>query len=249
MILKDPVDLKNIRRGGIICREALKLGLSMIKPGVKASDIDNAVHKYILSQGATPSFLNYDAGDGPFPASCCLCINYELVHGLPSDNKIISEGDIVTIDVGAYYGGLHTDTAWTIEVGTSNSKHFLNAGIKALKAGIKEAKPGNRTGAISNAMQTVVESNGYNVSRDLVGHGLGHKLHEEPQILCYGKPKSGAALLDGMLIAVEVMYMQGNTALVMGEDGFSIDTEDYSLSAQFEHTLLLRKNKLPEIIV
>lgn len=247
MILKNKNDLKNLVKSGQISKSALSLAISSIEAGVKTIDIENKVHEHIKKQGGKPAFLGYDAGDGPYPFATCISVNNVLVHGLPS-KYVIQKGDIVTVDLGTIYNQIYTDTSYTIEVGTTEQSHFLNTGKKALKRAISQAISGNKIGDISYYMQHITESNGYTVSPDLVGHGIGKSLHESPQIPCLGKKNTGQKLVENQVLAIEIMYMKGKSALVMSEDNFGIETKDYSLSAQFEHTVLVKNNK-PQIIV
>lgn len=249
MIIRNDQDLQNLRFGGKINKKILSETLGIIKPGISTMDIENFVIGRMKEFKVTPSFLNYNAGDGPYPFYTCVSINHQLVHTLPSDTAIIKEGDLVTVDMGVKYNGLHTDTAFTIEAGDTN-KHFefLKAGQKGLENALKRAVVGNRLGDVSYEMQKAVESAGFNVSRDLVGHGIGNKLHEPPQVLCYGRRGTGEALVKNQVLAIEVMYMEKDTRLVVGDDGFSLDTYDRGLSAQFEHTVVVKSGNC-EILV
>lgn len=248
MILKTEEELQNYIIAGKIHKTALDEGIKCIYEGVSTFDINKKVASVIKDQGARPSFLGYNAGDGKYPFESCICINHQLVHALPSKNVIVKKGDIVTIDLGILYKGINTDGAYTVEVGSSNEQFFLNTGKRALKEGIKQAIVGKKVGDISSAMQKCVENAGFTVSVDLVGHGIGKKLHEPPQIPCFGKKGTGEILIKNMVIAVEIMYMKGQSPLVLGNDGYSFDTKDKSLSAQFEHTLIVSE-KLPIVIV
>jgi len=249
MIIEKKEQLEALREGGKINKKILHDALKKVVPGVSTYSINEFVVKEMNKANVKPSFLGYDAGDGPYPYSTCISINYHLVHTLPSKKSIIKDGDLVTIDMGVLHKGFHTDTAFTIEVGSNNNyKHFLASGKKSLKNALKKAKAGNYTGDLSYEMQKAVEGGGYNVSVDLVGHGIGRKLHEPPQVLCYGKKGTGDLLVKNMALAVEVMYMVGSPKLTIGSDGFSLDTYDGSISAQFEHTLVVGE-KCPEILV
>jgi len=161
---------------------------------------------------------------------------------------LVKKGDLVTIDVGVVYKGINTDTAYTVEVNSKKQTFFLNTGKKALKKAVNQAIVGNKIGDISFFMEDTALKAGFNVSYDLVGHGIGYKLHEPPQIPCYGRKHSGERLNENQVLAIEIMYMQGENTLALGKDGFSFDTKDKSLSAQFEHTVVVSKNK-PIIIV
>jgi methionyl aminopeptidase len=211
----------------------------LIKPGVNTLEIDAFIKKEIENQKGIPSFLNYDTRAGIYPYSSCIALNYQLVHTTPKKDVIIQNGDLVTIDLAVNYKGIHADTAYTIEVGTNNEEHFLNVGKRALKNALKAAKAGNKIGDISYEMQKEVEKFGFNVSYDLVGHGIGHKMWEPPQIPCFGQKGTGLKLEKSQALAIEIMYMKGSPRLKLGEDGFSMDTADKSLSAQFEHTIIV----------
>lgn len=249
MIINNKADMENIIKGGQITRLVLDAALSVIKPGITTMHIEDTVVKTLKQQNATASFLGVNAGEGPYPFSCCVAVNHQLVHTLPSNEVVIKKGDLVTVDLGVKYKGIHTDTAYTIEVETKKQEYFLSVGKKALKQAVKAAKAGVKTGDISAVFQKIVEDAGFNVSIDLVGHGIGHKLHEPPQIPCFGQKGTGEVLKENMLVALEVMYMQGEPYLALGSDGFSFDTKDKSLSAQFENTILIQKDKEPVIIV
>lgn len=248
MLVTTSDQLKKITKSGEICKSALKKGLSFIKPGISTFELNKVVADYIKSQGAKAAFYGYNAGEGPYPFETCICLNHQLVHAIPSKKVIIKSGDLVTIDVGVIYEGHYTDSAYTVEVNSANEDYFLNTGKRSLKAAIKNAVVGKKIGDISSAMQKEVEASGFTVSLDLVGHGVGKALHEPPQIPCFGKKNTGQLLKEGEVLAIEVMYMKGKPALVLGEDGFSFDTKDKSLSAQFEHTIIVRDKK-PQIIV
>lgn len=249
MIVNNQKDLNSLIRGGQITKLVLKKALDAIKVGVSTMDINTVVENEIKKHGASASFYGVDAGEGPYPYSCCVSINHQVVHTLPSSKSIIKTGDIVTVDLGVKYKGFHTDTAYTVQVNSNSEEYFLNTGKKALKAALRQAIAGNYTGDLSHQMQKHAESAGFTVSVDLVGHGIGRKLHEPPQILCYGKKGSGEKLKAGQALAVEIMYMKGKSDLVLGEDGFSIDTKDKGLAAQFEHTIVVQENSNPLIIV
>lgn len=228
---------------GKIAKEALVAGLNSIKVGSTTLEINNVCAKVIKKYNATPSFLNYNNGDGVYPFETCVCLNDELVHAIPSKYRIIKKGDLVTIDLGVFYKGLHTDLSYTKEVETKNHSFFLNVGKKALKRAINLAIVGKKIGDLSSEMQKTVEDSNFSVSVDLVGHGIGEKLHEKPQIPCFGKRNMGERLIEGMVLAVEIMYMMGKPDIKIGKDGFAYVTKDGSLSAQFEHTVIVQKGE------
>ena len=239
MIAHNESQIAILKECGRIAKQALSEGMQAAEAGVSTLEINNVVEKTIRLLKGTPSFLGYATGDGSYPFATCTPVNYQLVHTLPSDKVILKVGDILTLDLGVFYGGFHTDVAHTIEIESSKNTRFLMAGKKALEKGLSATKAGNRVGDISFELQRVIESYGFNVSVDLVGHGIGKNLHEPPQIPCFGKKRSGELLEKGHVLAVEVMYMAGESGLVLGKDGFSLETRDKSLSAQFEHTLLV----------
>lgn len=187
--------------------------------------------------GATPSFLNYDG----FPASTCISVNDVVVHGIPSKSTILKKGDIVGIDVGAYFEGFHGDNAWTFPCGeiSSEAQGLLDATREALFQGIEQARPGNRLGDIGHAVQAYVEARNYSVVREFVGHGVGAKMHEDPSVPNYGTPGRGVRLLPGMVIAIEPMINMGGCAVKILPDGWTTVTKDGSLSAHFEHTVAI----------
>jgi|GEM_PF-2539502 len=249
MIIRSQSDLQNIIKGGQITKKVLNKALSVIKPGITTMQIEDTVVNELKANNAQASFKGVNAGEGPYPYSCCVSVNHQLVHTLPSDAVVIKSGDLVTVDLGVKYKGLHTDTAYTVEVETKKQEYFLSVGKKALKQAVKTAVAGVKIGDISAIFQKIVEDAGFNVSIDLVGHGIGHKLHEPPQVPCFGQKGRGETLQENMLVAFEIMYMQGEPYLALGDDGFSFDTKDKSLSAQFENTILVQKNKEPLIII
>ena len=200
-------------------------------------DIDRIVRKYIEEQGATPSFLNY----GGFPASACISVNDVVIHGIPRKNQILKQGDIVSIDVGAFYEGFHGDNAWTFPCGevSKEAQALMNTTRESLFEGINAARPGNRLGDIGSAVQRYVEARGYSVVRDFVGHGVGAELHEDPSVPNYGTPGRGVRLLPGMTIAIEPMVNAGVHTVEVLSDKWTTVTTDGKLSAHFEHTIAI----------
>ncbi len=235
IVIKTASELKLMKTAGRISQRALRLAGEAVEPGVTTAEIDRLVKKYIEEQGAVPSFLGY----GGFPASCCISVNNVVIHGIPSDKCILKQGDIVSIDVGAYIGGYHGDNAWTFACGdiSEEAQRLLNAAKQALFEGIKQAQAGNRIGHIGHAVQTYAELRSYSVVRDYVGHGVGAKLHEEPKVPNYGVPTQGAKLLPGMVIAIEPMINMGSHRVKVLKDNWTTVTADGKLSAHFEHTL------------
>ena len=207
IILKTARELSMMRDAGRIAQRALLLAGKAVEPGVSTAELDTIVRKYIEKQGAKPSFLGY----GGFPASACISVNNVVIHGIPSRKQILKQGDIVSIDVGAFYEGYHGDNAWTFACGdiSDEAKALLEATKESLFLGIKAAKEGNRLGDIGSAVQKYVEARSYSVVRDFVGHGVGAKLHEEPSVPNFGTPGRGQRLIKGMTIAIEPMVNMG----------------------------------------
>ena len=206
--IKTEHEIEIMRKAGRITAGARAVAGDMVKPGVTTAEIDKAVHDYILSQGATPSFLGY----GGFPGSACISINDVVIHGIPGE-QVIQEGDIVSVDVGAYWGGFHGDCCATFIAGETDelSKKLVRVTRESFFEGIKFAKRGFRVSDISHAVQEYVEANGFSVVRSFVGHGVGEKLHEEPEVPNFGRPGRGPRLIPGMVIAVEPMVNAGDS--------------------------------------
>lgn len=237
-----------MREGGEILAKILKELQKAVKPGITTKSLDKLARELILFHKVRPSFLDY----GGFPAVLCTSINEEVVHGVPSE-RVLKEGDILSLDFGVVHKGFHTDSAVTLPVlgkltmkewSAKNKKtaKLIEVTRQALYAGIDAAKVGNRVGAISNAVQKCVEKQGFGIVRDLVGHGVGEKLHEEPYIPNYGSPDEGPVLKPGMTIAVEPMVTKGNWEVENGDDGFVFVTADGSLAAHFEHTIVITES-------
>lgn len=237
IVLKTSRELKIMREAGRISQRALRLAGEAVEPGVTTKEIDTIVHKYIEGQGATPSFLGY----GGFPASACISVNNVVIHGIPSEKCVLKQGDIVSIDVGAFFGGFHGDNAWTFACGdiSNEAKNLLKATEESLFEGIKHAVAGARIGDIGHAVQEYVELRSYSVVRDFVGHGVGAKLHEDPSVPNYGAPGRGARLLPGMTIAIEPMVNMGSHEVKVLDDEWTTVTVDGKLSAHFEHTIAI----------
>jgi len=234
---KSAKDIKIMKEGGKVAAGVLCKVLENVKPGITTLELDTIAEDFIVKCGMKPSFKTVEN----YSFATCININEGLVHGLPSKYRL-KKGDLVSIDLGVYYKGLHTDLSYTVEVETQNEGDFLNAGKKALDEGIKKCVVGSRVGDISSAMQIVVEKAGYSVSRDLVGHGIGRKLHEDPYIPCYGRSGRGAELKEGMTLAVEIIYQKGDYSIKVLGDNWTIVTEDGSLAGLFEHTVVVTKN-------
>ena len=227
-----------------ISANALKLAGTLVKPGISTFEIDRIVREYIEKMGAVPSFLDYPGPGGKFPASTCICLNEAVVHGIPSKSEILKDGDIVDIDIGAFYKGYHGDTAWTFVCGTvpKGTQQLLDVTRDCLFKGIETAVPGNRIGDIGHAVQEYAEAHGYSVVRDFVGHGVGARLHEDPSVPNFGTAGRGPRLLPGMTIAIEPMINQGTKDVKILSDGWKTVTRDGKLSAHFEHTIAITDN-------
>ena len=218
-----------------ISAQALRVAGEAVKPGVSTLEIDTIIRKYIEKQGASPSFLGY----GGFPASACISVNNVVIHGIPSKDIILKEGDIVSVDVGAYYKGYHGDNAYTYPCGkiSANAQALLDATKESLYEGIKQAAALNRIGDIGSAVQRYVEARSYSVVRNYVGHGVGANLHEDPSVPNFGTPGRGVKLLPGMTIAIEPMVNEGTHHVRVMGDKWTVKTLDGKLSAHFEHTI------------
>ena len=239
--LKSQREIEIMARGGRILADTVKLMEHSVKPGMTTADLDKIAEDFIRSHaGAKPSFK----GLYNFPASICSSINNEIVHGIPSRKRILSEGDVVSIDVGVFYEGYHTDSATTVAVGqvSEESRRLLQVTRDALEAGVLAARPGNHLGDIGAAVQEVVESAGFSVVRDLVGHGIGTGFHEEPQVPNYGKPKRGIRLVPGLTIAIEPMVNVGKPGIRTMPDKWTVVTVDGTRSAHFEHTVAITES-------
>ena len=242
--LKSSQEIELMRRAGKITAAARALARDMVKPGVTTQQIDEAVYKFIVSQGATPSFLNY----GGFPASACISVNDEVIHGIPG-KRVLREGDIVSVDVGAYIGGFHGDCAGTYPCGqvSDEAMRLIRVTQQSFFEGLKYAKEGYRVSDIGAAVQAYVEAEGFSVVREFVGHGIGRKLHESPEVPNYGKPGHGLRLLRGMTLALEPMVNMGGAAIRQLSDGWTVKTVDGKYAAHYENTLLITAGE-PEIL-
>ncbi|MEE3497586.1 MAG: type I methionyl aminopeptidase [Ruminococcus bromii] len=235
--IKTARELSKMKDACRISAEALRVAGEAVKPGVTTYEIDTIVRNYIEKQGATPSFLGY----GGFPASACISVNNVVIRGIPSKKCVLREGDIVSVDVGAYYEGFHGDNAYTFPCGEVSAKAqaLLDATREGLNIGIAQALVGNRIGDIGSAVQKYVEARSYSVVRDFVGHGVGAKLHEDPSVPNYGTPGRGVRLLPGMTIAIEPMINEGTFEVRVLDDKWTTVTKDGKLSAHFEHTVAI----------
>ena len=242
--IKNERELALMRQACKITAAARALAGEMVRPGVSTKEIDKAVYDYIVSQGARPSFLNYNG----FPASACISVNNTVIHGIPGD-YLLQEGDIVSVDVGAYYQGFHGDCAATFPCGAISAKaeKLIHVTKQSFFEGIRFAKRGHRVSDISHAIQTYVESNGYSVVRSFVGHGVGAQLHEEPEVPNFGAPGRGPRLIPGMTLAIEPMVNAGTHDVRIMKDGWTTVTADGKLSAHYENTVLITDGE-PEIL-
>ena len=237
--IKSEYEISLMKKAGNIVYKTHKYLQPYIKPGITTKELDKLAYDYIISQDAIPSFLNYEG----FPASICTSINEEVVHGIPSNRKL-KNGDIIGIDIGANYKGYHGDSAWSYKVGnvTKEKEYLLEHTEKSLYEGLKEVRPGNHIGDISNAIETYAKNHHLGVVKELVGHGVGNHLHEEPDIPNYGKKGSGPILKEGMTIAIEPMLNLGTSKIYILDDDWTIITRDGLPSAHFEHTVVVTKD-------
>ena len=242
--LKSAREIDLMRRAGKITAAARALAGEMVKPGVTTREIDKAVHHFIKSQGAEPSFLNYNG----YPASVCVSVNDEIIHGIPG-SRVLREGDIVSIDVGAYIGGVHGDCAATYACGTisEEAQRLIDVTRQSFFEGIRFAREGCRVSDIGHAVQEYVESNGFSVVREYVGHGVGRQMHESPEVPNYGTPGHGPKLLRGMTLAVEPMVNAGTAAIRQMPDGWTVKTADGKYAAHYENSLLITDGE-PELL-
>ncbi len=239
--LKSGREIEIMANAGRIVAGTLALMREIVRPGMTTEDLDAAAEQYIRSHhGALPSFK----GLYGFPKTLCISIDQEIVHGIPSPRRVLEEGSIVSVDVGVQLGGLHADSATTIPVGrvTTEAERLMEVTRDSLAAAITQVRVGNHVGDIGHAVQKVAEGAGFGVVRELVGHGIGTRFHEEPQVPNYGSPKRGPRLLEGMTLAIEPMITMGNPTTRTLGDKWTVVTADGSLSAHFEHTVAVTAN-------
>jgi methionyl aminopeptidase len=236
--IKSKKEIEIMREGGRKLAEIMERVKERVRPGVTTDELNRAAEALILRYGGKCSFKGYNN----FPTCLCTSVNEEIVHVAPSD-RILKEGDIISLDLGFFYKGFHTDMAITLPVGEVKPevRRLIRVCKKALKRGIKKIRPGNTVGDIGNTIQRYVESQGFSVIRDLCGHGIGRDLHEDPQVLNYGKRHSGPKLREGMVFCLEPMVSMGEGEIEKTKDGFGFKTKDHSLSAHFEHTVAVTK--------
>ncbi len=242
--IKSPKEIERMRKAGKIAAEARALAGKLIVAGAKTSEVNKEIHKFIVKSGAKPSFLGY----GGFPASSCISINEQVIHGIPG-KRVILDGDLVSVDIGAEIEGYHGDCAATFIVGncSDEARKLVEVGKQAFFEGLKFARQGNRITDISNAIQTYVEKHGFSVVRDFVGHGIGAKLHEAPEVPHYGTAGRGPRLAKGMTLAIEPMINMGDYDVNVLGDNWTVVTVDGSLSSHYENTILITDGE-PEIL-
>jgi methionyl aminopeptidase len=245
IVLKSPHELDKMRRAGRIVAVTREKVLAEVRPGVTTGGLDRVAEEHVRAQGATPSFKGYRG----FPASICSSVNQEVVHGIPGD-RALAEGDLLSLDFGAIWEGYHGDSAVTVFVGeppSAEAEKLVRVTEDALEAGISQIRPGGRLSDIGHAVQQVVEGAGFSVVREYVGHGIGQRMHEDPQIPNYGQPGRGPELRPGMVLAVEPMVNMGGWETRVLGDGWTVVTTDGSLSAHFEHTIACTEDG-PEVL-
>ena len=242
--LKSSHEIDLMRRAGKITAAARAFAGEMVRPGVTTQEIDRAVEHFIRKQGAVPSFLHYNG----YPASVCISVNDVVIHGIP-DQRVLAEGDIVSVDVGAYIGGYHGDCAATFPCGqvSAEAQDLIDVTRQSFFEGIRYAREGCRLQDISAAIQTYVESHGYSIVREYVGHGIGTQMHEPPEIPNYGHPGRGPRLLRGMTLAIEPMVNAGAAAIRVLPDGWTVKTQDGKWAGHYENTVLITDGE-PEIL-
>ena len=241
IVLRTAKEIDMMRKACQISAEALQLASEAVKPGITTYEIDQIAYRYIKKQGAEPNFLNYNG----FPATACISINDEVIHGIPSKNRVLKEGDIVSIDLGAKVNGYNGDNAATFACGviSDEAKRLCDTTRESLYLGIEQAIAGNRIGDIAFAIQSYCEERGFSVVREFTGHGIGTHLHEDPSVPNYGTAGRGQRLLPGMTIAIEPMINMGSKAVKCLPDGWTVKTLDGKLSAHFEHTIAITKGE------
>ncbi len=238
--LKNAEQISAMKKAGRITAEALVLAGETVKPGVTTKHIDEVIRHHIEKCGAKPSFLGY----GGFPASACISVNNEVIHGIPSREVVLQEGDIVKVDVGAFIGGFHGDSARTFGVGkiSDEASRLIRVTEESFWKGLKQLQIGNRLGDVGNAIESHVVDAGYSVVRKYIGHGVGRNLHESPDVPNYGTPGRGQRLVSGMTLAIEPMVCAGSAAVHELSNGWTVVTDDGSLAAHYENSVALTEN-------
>jgi methionyl aminopeptidase len=241
IIYKSADEIAKMRKSGRILAGTIDRVVAAVRPGIATADLDAVAEAYIDEQGAIPSFKGYKG----FPASICVSINEEVVHGIPSPKRVLSEGDILSLDFGAIWEGFHSDSALTMFVGdppSAEAEKLVRVTEEALEAGISQIAPGARLSDVGAAVQQVAEGAGFSVVREYVGHGIGRNMHEDPQIPNYGEPGRGPLIKPGLVVAVEPMVNIGGWETRVLADDWTVVTEDGSLSAHFEHTIAVTED-------
>ena len=244
-LVKTPAEIEVMRAGGRILAAVLRQVAAAVKPGVSTAELDKIASRELLARGAKPSFLGYRNEQGQaYPASLCTSINHVVVHGMPSAELVLKEGDVLGLDLGCWYKGLCTDTAITVPVGavSSQARKLIKAAEQALHEGLKQVRGAARLGDIGHAIQTFVAAQGFAVVRALTGHGVGRAVHEEPSIPNFGRAGAGSKLVTGMTLAIEPMVNAGGYEVETLTDNWTVITADGSLSAHFEHTVVVTDN-------
>lgn len=250
IIIKTPDEILRLQEGGPILARVLAKVAERVKPGVQTIELDRLAHDLITKEGGKPAFLHYqpDGADAPYPFSLCVSINDEVVHGLPSD-RMIKEGDLVSLDLGLNHRGMFLDHAVTVAAGAvpAKDKELLFVGSASLDAGIQQARAGNTVGDIGYAIEQAIKPYKFGIVRMFAGHGVGRAIHEDPYIPNYGKKGRGEKLLPGMVIAIEPMITRGGEDVYLAPDGYTVKTADNSRAVHFEHTVLITEGE-PEIL-
>jgi methionyl aminopeptidase len=239
IVLKSPEEIAVMRAANLIVAEVLATLRQHVVPGVTTGELDRIAEELTRRRGARPAFKGYEVHGRTFPSSLCVSVNQEVVHGIPSDTRVLNEGDIVGLDFGVCYHEFYGDAAVTVAVGQVDpaSQRLMRATQEALTRGIEQVRVGNRLGDVSAAIQERVERDGFSVVRDFVGHGIGKRLHEEPQVPNFGPPNRGVRLRAGMVLAIEPMVNAGRAAVTISDDGWTAVTTDGARSAHFEHSV------------
>lgn len=244
--IKKPSEIESLRIGGQHLAQAILATSKHVAPGITTKDLDIIFEREVRKLGDNPAFLGYrpEGVQIPFPASLCTSINDVVVHGIPSEDQILKEGDIITLDGGLIHDGLYTDHAITVPVGkiTNEAKKLMEITQASLMVGIKAIKKGARTGDIGSAIERYVKPYKYGIVRELAGHGVGYTVHEDPYVPNYGKAGTGDLLKPGMVIAIEPMLTLGTRFVTFSRDGYTVKTKDHNLSAHFEHTVLVTED-------
>lgn len=237
--LKTEEEIARIGRAGRIASETLEILSRHLKAGVTTGELDRIAKDFIIGNGATPAFKDYRG----FPANICTSINNVIVHGIPGEKAALKDGDIISIDVGTKLNGYFADSAYTFSIGRidDSTKKLIAVTKEALYRGIEKLRPGNRLGDLAYCIQNFVESNGFSVVRDFVGHGVGYDIHEDPEVPNFGRPNEGLRLEEGMVLAIEPMVNEGSYRTKVNDDGWTVLTQDDSLSCHFEHTVSVTK--------